>query len=98
MENGLGSPKKTLSRAHAVCGDRLVETTPEVNREVAESAMLLSQGARRAIEMVREAANGNAERAAPTAPAGGETRLARPQQPRLSCGTSPGSLQPRSRR
>jgi hypothetical protein len=33
-----------------------VETTPEVNREVAESAMLLSQGARRAIEMKREAA------------------------------------------
>jgi len=35
----------------------LVETTPEVNREVAESAMLLSQGARRAIEMKREAAS-----------------------------------------
>jgi hypothetical protein len=32
-----------------------METTPEVNREVAESAMLLSQGARRAIEMKREA-------------------------------------------
>jgi hypothetical protein len=44
---------------------RLVETTPAVNREVAESAMLLSQGARRAIEMMREADNGNAERAAP---------------------------------
>jgi hypothetical protein len=34
----------------------LVETTPEVNREVAESALLLSHGARRAIEMKREAA------------------------------------------
>lgn len=32
-----------LDRAHTVCGGRLVETTPEVNREVAESAMLLSQ-------------------------------------------------------
>lgn len=69
MENGLHPPQRTLSRAHTVCGDRLVETTPEVNREVAESAMLLSQGARRAIEMMREADNGNAERAAPTAPA-----------------------------
>jgi hypothetical protein len=55
MENGLHPPQKTLSRAHTVCGDRLVETTPEVNRDVAESAMLLSQGARRAIEMMREA-------------------------------------------
>jgi hypothetical protein len=41
--------------AHTVRKGRLVETTPEVNREVAESAMLLSQGARRAIEMKREA-------------------------------------------
>jgi Fic/DOC family len=46
---------KRLDRAHTVCGNHLVETTPEVNREVAESAMLLSQGARRAIEMMREA-------------------------------------------
>ncbi len=30
-------------------------TTPEILRELAESAMLLSQGARRAIEMMREA-------------------------------------------
>jgi len=74
MENGLYPPQKTLSRAHTVCGDRLVETTPEVNREVAESAMLLSQGARRAIEMMREANNGNAEQAAPTAPADAEAR------------------------
>jgi hypothetical protein len=74
MENGLHPPQKTLSRAHTVCGDRLVETTPEVNREVAESAMLLSQGARRAIEMMREADNGNAEPAAPVAPAGTEAR------------------------
>jgi len=44
-----------------------VETTPEVNRDVAESAMLLSQGARRAIEMMREANNGSGERASATA-------------------------------
>ncbi len=68
MENRF--PK--LDRAHTVRKGRLVETTPEVNREVAESAMLLSQGARRAIEMMREADNGNAERAAPGAPAGTE--------------------------
>jgi hypothetical protein len=44
-----------LDRAHTVRKGRLVDTTPEVNREVAESAMLLSQGAQRAIEMRREA-------------------------------------------
>lgn len=44
-----------LDRAHTVRKGRLVETSPKVNREVAESAMLLSQGARRAIEMKREA-------------------------------------------
>ena len=44
-----------LDRAHTVRKGRLVETTPEVNREVAESAMLLSQGARRAIQMKQEA-------------------------------------------
>jgi hypothetical protein len=43
-----------LDQAHTVRKGRLVKTTPEVNREVAESAMLLSQGARRAIEMKRE--------------------------------------------
>ncbi len=36
-------------------GGRLVDATPEAIRELAESAMLLSQGARRAIEMKREA-------------------------------------------
>jgi hypothetical protein len=38
-----------------------VDATPEVLREVAESAMLLSQGARRAIQMKREASNETAE-------------------------------------
>ncbi|MGA2455863.1 MAG: hypothetical protein ABSG93_20365 [Solirubrobacteraceae bacterium] len=55
-----------LDRAHTVRNGQLVETTPEVNREVAESAMLLSQGARRAIEMKREAAEVEA-RAVPAA-------------------------------
>ena len=68
MENGSHARLKKLDRAHTVCGDRLVETTPAVNREVAESAMLLSQGARRAIEMMREADDGSAEQVAPTAP------------------------------
>jgi hypothetical protein len=49
-----------LDRPHTVRNGQLVETTPEVNREVAESAMLLSQGARRAIEMKREAAEADA--------------------------------------
>jgi hypothetical protein len=49
-----------LDRAHTVRKGQLVETTPEVNREVPESAMLLSQGARRAIEMKREATEADA--------------------------------------
>ncbi len=51
MSNGF----QPLDRPHTVRKGCLVETTPEVNREVAESAMLLSQGAQRAIEMRREA-------------------------------------------
>lgn len=51
MNNGF----TPLDRPHTVRKGHLVETTPEVNREVAESAMLLSQGAQRAIEMRREA-------------------------------------------
>lgn len=65
MDNGTPPSLKRLDRAHTVCGDRLVETTHEVNREVAESAMLLSQGARRAIEMMREAREESDESAAP---------------------------------
>jgi hypothetical protein len=51
----MGGSFPRLDRAHTVRKGHLVETTPEVNREVAESAMLLSQGAHRAIEMKREA-------------------------------------------
>lgn len=42
-------------RAQVVRGDRLVDATPKVLAEVAESVMLLSQGAHRAIEMKRQA-------------------------------------------
>lgn len=52
MENG---SQHTPDRAQVVRGDKLVDATPEVLAEVAESAMLLSQGAHRAIEMKREA-------------------------------------------
>lgn len=52
MDNG---SQQTAGRAQVVRGDRLVDATPEVLTEVAESAMLLSQGAHRAIEMKREA-------------------------------------------
>lgn len=48
------------SRAQIVRGDRLIDAVPEVLVEVAESAMLLSQGARRAIEMKREAGDQSA--------------------------------------
>jgi hypothetical protein len=46
---------QTADRAQVIRGNRLVDATPEVLAEVAESAMLLSQGAHRAIEMKREA-------------------------------------------
>jgi hypothetical protein len=59
-------------RAQIVRGDRLVDATPEVLVEVAESAMLLSQGARRAIEMKREARDESAAPAMPTAAAADE--------------------------
>lgn len=52
MDNG---SQHIPDRAQVVRGDRLVDATPEVLAEVAESAMLLSQGAHRAIEMKREA-------------------------------------------
>ncbi len=64
MENGLHRSNGTHDVAQIVSGDRLVEATPEAVRELAESAMLLSQGARRAIEMKRDADNGSTERAA----------------------------------
>lgn len=55
MENGLHRSNGTSDVAQIARGDRLVDATPEAVRELAESAMLLSQGARRAIEMKSEA-------------------------------------------
>jgi hypothetical protein len=54
MTNSLPS-SKSHDVPQIVSGGRLVEATPEAVRDLAESAMLLSQGARRAIEMMREA-------------------------------------------
>lgn len=65
MDNG---SQHTPDRAQAVRGDRLVEATPKVLAEVAESSMLLSQGAHRAIEMKREASK--VARPAASSPAG----------------------------
>jgi hypothetical protein len=65
VENGSHSSRGTHDVAQIVSGGRLVDATPEAIRELAESAMLLSQGARRAIEMRREASNGSTEPAVP---------------------------------
>jgi hypothetical protein len=70
MENGL----HRSNGAQIARGDRLVEATPETVRELAESAMLLSQGARRAIEMKRSANNGSTDQAVPAIPAAVEAR------------------------
>ncbi|MGH2831980.1 MAG: hypothetical protein ACRDK2_04320 [Solirubrobacteraceae bacterium] len=67
MENGSHSSRDPHDVAQIVCGDRLVDATPEACRELAESVMLLSQGARRAIEMMREAENGSSARPASAA-------------------------------
>lgn len=55
MEDGLHRSNGTHDVARIVRGDRLVDATPEAVRELAESAMLLSQGSQRAIEMKRDA-------------------------------------------
>ncbi len=74
MENGLHRSNGTHDVAQIVRGDRLVEATPEAVRELAESAMLLSQGALRAIEMKRDADNGSSDPAVPAVPAAAEAR------------------------
>lgn len=73
MESGLHRSNGTHDVAQIARGDRLVEATPEAIRELAESTMLLSQGARRAIEMKRDADNGGTDPAVP-APAMAEAR------------------------
>jgi hypothetical protein len=60
MENGSHPSNGTRDVAQIARRGGLVDATPESIRDLAESAMLLSQGARRAIEMKREAANGAA--------------------------------------
>ncbi len=69
MENGLHRSNGTRDVAQIVRGGRLVDATPEAIRALAESAMLLSQGARRAIEMKREADSNTAPDAPTTAAA-----------------------------
>jgi hypothetical protein len=63
MEHGMNRSNGRRDVAHIAPGDRLLDATPEAVRELAESAMLLSQGARRAIEMKREAAEVDAHAA-----------------------------------
>lgn len=55
MENGSRSSNGKRDVAQIARADGLVDATPESIRELADSAMLLSQGAHRAIEMKREA-------------------------------------------
>ncbi|MCL2770428.1 MAG: hypothetical protein FWD42_10030 [Solirubrobacterales bacterium] len=64
MNNG---SQEAGDRAQVVRGDQLVDATPEVLAEVAESAMLLSQGAHRAIEMKREVSEAAAPQVSATA-------------------------------
>lgn len=74
MENGLHRSNGPRDMAQIARGDRLVDATPETLRELAESAMLLSQGAHRAIEMKRDANNASADSAVPAVPAAAEAR------------------------
>lgn len=64
MENGSHLSNGKRDVAQIARADGLVDATPESIRELAVSAMLLSQGAHRAIEMRREADSAN-----PNAPA-----------------------------
>ena len=52
-----------------------MEANPEAVRELAESAMLLSHGARSAIEMKHYAENGSTDPAVPAMPATAEACL-----------------------
>jgi hypothetical protein len=69
MEDGPHRSNGRREVAQILRGDRLVDATPEAPRELAESAMPLSQGAPRAIEMKREARNDTAPGAPTTAAA-----------------------------
>lgn len=69
MENGSHPTNGERDVAQIARADGLVDATPESIRELAESAMLLSQGAHRAIEMKREADSTNLDVPATTAAA-----------------------------
>jgi hypothetical protein len=69
MENGSHPSNGKRDVAQIARADGLVDATPESIRELADSAMLLSQGAHRAIEMKREAASANLDVPAATAAA-----------------------------
>jgi hypothetical protein len=55
MENGSHPSNGRRDVAQIARADGLVDATPDSIRELADSAMLLSQGAQRAIDMKREA-------------------------------------------
>ncbi len=55
MENGSHPSNGKRDVAQIARADGLVDATPQSIGELADSAMLLSQGARRAIDMKREA-------------------------------------------
>ncbi len=69
MENGLHSSNGKRDVAQIARADGLVDAAPESIRELADSAMLLSKGAHRAIEMKREADSANLDVPATEAPA-----------------------------
>jgi hypothetical protein len=69
MENGSHPWNVKRDVAQIARADGLVDATPESIRELAASAMLLSQGAHRAIEMKRAADSANLDLPAPTAAA-----------------------------
>ncbi len=67
MENGSHSSNGKRDVAQIARADGLVDATSEFIRELADSAMLLSQGAHRAIEMKHEADSANLDVPAATA-------------------------------
>lgn len=69
MENGSHPSNGKRDVAQIARTGGLVDATPESIRELADSAMLLSQGAHRAIEMRREADSANLDVQATTAAA-----------------------------
>jgi hypothetical protein len=69
MEDGSHPSNGKRDVAQIAHADGLVDATPESIRELADSAMLLSQGAHRAIEMKREPDSANLDMPTTTAAA-----------------------------